>query len=128
VEPAFNLGLLLQEVGELETAIVCFERAAETKPTTALSLVSSSRHAPRISIWEIANLAKRDASSVALSVRAWLTLCGVYRSLGYQDKAETFCRRALEHNPQSVPALMCWPTCSWQRDERTKQACACPVA
>jgi len=107
VEPAFNLGLLLQEVGELETAIVCFERAAETKPDN--SVIARQLEQARAAYLNLGdcNLAKRDASSVALSVRAWLTLCGVYRSLGYQDKAETFCRRALEHNPQSVPALMC---------------------
>jgi len=106
-EPAFNLGLLLQEVGELEAAIVCLERATETKPdSTVIARQLEQARAEHLKA-ESRNGLPRDASSVTVSVRAWLTLTAIHRSLGYRDKAETFCRRALECSPQSVRALMC---------------------
>lgn len=105
-EPAFNLGLLLQDIGEFEAAIACFERAAEAKPdNSAIARQLEQARAAYINAGE-RNSARCDDASVALSVRAWLTLSAVHRSLGGQDKAEIFCRRALERNPQSIPALL----------------------
>ncbi len=106
-EPAFNLGLLLQDVGDFEAAIACFERAAEVKPES--DAIARKLEQARANFVNSAgrNSTQRDASSVAVSVRAWLILSVVHRSIGHHDTAETFCRRALKHNPQSVPVLMC---------------------
>jgi predicted O-linked N-acetylglucosamine transferase (SPINDLY family) len=105
-EPFFNLGLLLQEMGELDAAIICFERSAETKPDS--TVIAHRLEQARATYLKAGprNLADGRDVSEALSIRAWLTLAAVHRSLGHNDKAEVFCRRALDLGPQSVRALM----------------------
>jgi tetratricopeptide (TPR) repeat protein len=107
VAPVFRLGILLREVGELDAAVACLERAAQGN--LAASELSSELEAARAAR-KAASARPEPAwqgGSAELAMAAFLRLASNERARGRQDAAVALCERALRRQPADVPTLVC---------------------
>jgi predicted O-linked N-acetylglucosamine transferase (SPINDLY family) len=106
-EPAFNLGLLLREIGDdIDAAIACFEWAEAAKPGSPeiglqLALARKERGAR-----SRPGKRRSSESTITPSTKVFLGLAAIQRTLGNPEEAVTFCRCALQNEPSSVPTLI----------------------
>jgi protein O-GlcNAc transferase len=104
-EPVFNLGVVMQDLGEWDAAIHFFERAAVLKPgaATISQALERARSLQRDKGPSALPSQGRVASSGLLPVEAWHQLAALSWESGQREAALRLFRRALALHPESVP-------------------------
>lgn len=97
----FNLGFLLEEMGDGEGAASAFRRALELDPKLdrawyglALVLIRSGR------LEEAVDALKRNTELQPMSPYGWYQLAHTYLRLGHQEKAESVIHRLAKFEPK----------------------------